>query len=249
MSAGKHLAKGSTKPALPDDGVPRLYSMRFCPYAERAHLALNAKQVPHHSIYINLTEKPEWLVDVSPLLKVPVLHLVAEKDQPSLIESLIIVEYLDEKYPQYPLLPKGALQRAQDKILVERFSAVTAAFSKIVFRDADGAELWPALDVFETELAQRGTPFFGGEKPGYVDYMIWPWLERLSVLEFILKERYNFDKQRYSKIGAWIDLLIKDKVAQSFYATPEQHVEFWRTRKAGNANYDLLADKTVQSSL
>ncbi|XP_034481160.1 pyrimidodiazepine synthase-like [Drosophila innubila] len=241
MSSGKHLAKGSPKPALPDDGVPRLYSMRFCPYAERAHLALNAKKVPHHSIYVNLTEKPEWLVDVSPLLKVPALHLVAEKDQPSLIESLIIVEYLDEKYPQNPLLPKDPLQRAQDKILVERFTAVTSAFFKTVLHGAKVDDLWPAIDTFETELAKRGTPYFGGDKPGYVDYMIWPWFERLSVLQFVLKEAYNFDKQRYAKISAWIDLLTKDEVVQSFFATPEQHVEYFRSRSAGNTNYDLLA--------
>jgi len=76
--------------------------MRFCPYAQRAHLVLNAKNVPYHTVNINLTEKPEWLVDFSPLLKVPALQLVEEKDQPSLIESLIISEYLDDKYPENP---------------------------------------------------------------------------------------------------------------------------------------------------
>ncbi|XP_030570781.1 pyrimidodiazepine synthase [Drosophila novamexicana] len=241
MSSGKHLAKGSARPALPDDGVPRLYSMRFCPYAQRAHLVLNAKKVPHHSVYINLTEKPEWLVEVSPLLKVPALHLVAEKGQPSLIESLIISEYLDEKYPQSPLLPKDALQRAQDKILVERFSGVTGSYMKILLHDASPDELWAALDIFEEELGKRGTPYFGGDKPGFVDYMIWPWFERLAVLKYVLGERYSFDSQRFAKLSAWIELLLKDDVVKTFFATPEQHVEFWRTRKAGNASYDLLA--------
>ncbi|XP_062133394.1 pyrimidodiazepine synthase-like [Drosophila sulfurigaster albostrigata] len=240
MSAGKHLGKGSVHPALPDDGVPRLYSMRFCPYAERAHLALNAKKVPHHTIYVNLTEKPEWLIDVSPLLKVPALHLVGEKAQPSLIESLIIVEYLDEKYPENPLLPKDPLKRAQDKILVERFSAITGAFLKILIH-GDGADFWPAIDIFEAELGKRGTPYFSGEKPGFVDYMIWPWFERLAIAEFILKESYNFDKKRYAKISAWLDLIVKDEVVQSHYATPEQHLTYWKSRKAGQINYDLLA--------
>ncbi|XP_062133919.1 pyrimidodiazepine synthase-like [Drosophila sulfurigaster albostrigata] len=241
MSAGKHLGKGSVHPALPDDGVPRLYSMRFCPFAERAHLALNAKKVPHHTIYVNLIEKPEWLVDVSPLLKVPALHLVGEKEQPSLIESLIIVEYLDEKYPENPLLPKDPLKRAQDKILVERFNALTGAFMKIALQGGDGADFWPALDIFENELGKRGTPYFSGEKPGFADYMIWPWLERLPVAEYFLKERYNFDKQRYAKISAWLELIVKDEVVQSHYATPEQHLAYWRSREAGKINYDLLA--------
>ncbi|XP_016978847.1 pyrimidodiazepine synthase [Drosophila rhopaloa] len=241
MSSGKHLAKGSAKPVLPDDGLLRLYSMRFCPYAQRAHLVLNAKNVPHHTVYINLESKPEWLVDVSALLKVPALQLVDEKDQPSLIESLIIAEYLDEKYPQNPLLPKDPLKRAQDKILLERFSGITGAFMKILTQNTGLEDYWTALDIFEQELTKRGTSFFGGDKPGFVDYMIWPWFERLSVIKLKLPEEYNFDEKRFSKIAQWIALLKEDSVVKSFYATPENHNEFWRTRKAGNTNYDLLA--------
>ncbi|KAM8710089.1 hypothetical protein ACLKA7_016823 [Drosophila subpalustris] len=240
MSAGKHLAKGSTKPALPDDGVPRLYSMRFCPYAQRAHLALKAKKVPHHSVYINLTEKPEWLVEVSPLLKVPALHLVAEKDQPSLIESLIIAEYLDEKYAHNPLLPKDPLQRAQDKILVERINVAFSAFWHIVMEDGNAVNLWPAIYTFETELAKRGTSYFSGDKPGYVDYMIWPLFERLSILQFRMKEEYNLNMQRYVKLSPWIDLMTKDEVVQSHFVSPEHHWEYFRTIKT-NPNYDILA--------
>ncbi|KAH8360462.1 hypothetical protein KR200_005580, partial [Drosophila serrata] len=232
---------GSAKPALPDDGVLRLYSMRFCPYAQRVHLVLNAKKVDYHTVFINLTEKPEWLVEVSPLLKVPALQLVAEKDQPSLIESLIIAEYLDEKYPQNPLLPKDALKRAQDKILLERFSGITNAFMKILMQKTGLDDFWTALDIFEQELTKRGTSFFGGDKPTFVDYMIWPWLERLAVIEFQLKDTYNFDEKRFPKVAHLITLLKEDEAVKSFYATPEQHQEFWRTRKSGNANYDLLA--------
>nr|XP_016933416.1 pyrimidodiazepine synthase [Drosophila suzukii] len=241
MSSSKHYAKGSPKPVLPEDGLLRLYSMRFCPYAQRAHLVLNAKNVPYHTVNINLTEKPEWLVDFSPLLKVPALQVVEEKDQPSLIESLIISEYLDDKYPEYPLLPKDPLKRAQDKILLERFSGITNAFVKILLEGTGLEDYWVALDIFEKELTKRGTAFFGGDKPGFVDYMIWPWFERLSVIEYRLPEEYNFDEKRFPKITKWIADLKADSVVKSFIATPEQHNEFWRTRKAGNPNYDLLA--------
>ncbi|XP_070141523.1 pyrimidodiazepine synthase-like isoform X2 [Drosophila kikkawai] len=215
--------------------------MRFCPYAQRAHLVLNAKKVDYHTVFINLTEKPEWLVEVSPLLKVPALQVVAEKGQPSLIESLIIAEYLDEKYPQNPLLPKDALKRAQDKILLERFNGITNAFMKILLQNTGLDDFWTALDIFEQELIKRGTRFFGGDKPGFVDYMIWPWLERLPVIEYVLKDNYNFDEKRFPKVAQLITLLKEDEAVKGFYATPEQHQEFWRTRKAGNASYDLLA--------
>ncbi|KAH8364603.1 hypothetical protein KR084_008812, partial [Drosophila pseudotakahashii] len=240
-STDKSIFLGSEKPVLPEDGLLRLYSMRFCPYAQRAHLVLNAKKVPYHTVNINLTEKPEWLVDVSPLLKVPALQLVEEKEQPSLIESLIIAEYLDEKYPENPLLPKDPLKRAQDKILLERFSGITSAFLKILTQNTGLEDYWVALDIFEQELTKRGTRFFGGDKPGFVDYMIWPWFERLSVIELKIPQEYNFDEKRFPKIAKYIALLKADSVVQSFYASPEHHNEFWRTRQAGNANYDLLA--------
>ena len=38
------------------------------------------------------------------------------------------------------------------------------------------------LSQIEEELQSRGT-FLGGEQPGYVDYMIWPWLERIHAMK------------------------------------------------------------------
>jgi hypothetical protein len=39
-------------------------------------------------------------------------------------ESLIIADYLDETYPQRQLQPRGPMQKAKDRILVEHFSKV-----------------------------------------------------------------------------------------------------------------------------
>lgn len=193
---------GSIQPALPDDGKLRLYSMRFCPYAHRAHLVLAAKKISFHIIYINLTEKPEWLTKVSALGKVPALEIISEKENNTLIESLVICEYLDEKYPENPLYPKDPLKKALDKILIERFSAVTSAMYKIF---VDGPEKNPGaladisngLDIYEKELVMRGTRFFNGDKPGMLDYMIWPWCERSDIIPFLVGDRYKLDEKRF----------------------------------------------------
>lgn len=103
----------------------------------------------------------------------------------SLIESLIICDYIDEKYPQHPLQNKDPLLKARDRILVERFNEFITPYYRILLNHkTDGAppgtikELITALDVFEQELKKRGTKFFGGSKCGMLDYMIWPWCER-----------------------------------------------------------------------
>lgn len=106
--------------------------MRFCPYAQRVHLVLEAKNIPYHTAYINLTEKPEWFTQKSPLGKVPALEIPSAKGDP-LTESLIIADYLDDQYPQNPLNAKDPMQRARDRILVERFGAFTSAFYRLVY--------------------------------------------------------------------------------------------------------------------
>lgn len=160
--------------------------MKFCPYAQRVHLVLDAKNIPYHVAFINLTDKPEWMEKVSALTKVPALEIPGHGE--SLIESLIISDYLDEKYPQNPLHPKDPLQKARDRILVERFDSFINPFYRIVFQSHQGGapgaitELTNALDLYEKELRVRKTKFFGGSKPGMLDYMIWPWCERSGEL-------------------------------------------------------------------
>lgn len=160
--------------------------MKFCPYAQRIHLVLDAKNIPHHTAFINLTEKPEWFPKVSALSKVPALEIPGVKGD-ALIESLIIADYLDEKYPQHQLHSKDPLQKARDKILIERFNEFITPFYRtyaVLSNKKDGVppgtikDLVTALDVFEEELKKRGTKFFGGSKPLMTDYMIWPWCER-----------------------------------------------------------------------
>lgn len=175
--------------------------MRFCPYAQRVQLALHAKGIPHNTININITEKPEWFLDMNPNGKVPALHLVTDHGQPFITESLIIMEYLDEKFPQYPLYPRDPLYKAIDKMWIERFTHVTAAFFRLVVepRDADRCllEISDALDLYDDELRRRCTPFFGGKRPNMLDYAIWPWFERTELVKTLVGGKFSFDRKRY----------------------------------------------------
>ena len=37
------------------------------------------------------------------------------------------------------------------------------------------------MDIFEKEIHRRGTPYFGGKRAGMLDYVIWPWFERMPI--------------------------------------------------------------------
>ena len=79
---------------------------------------------------MNLTEKPEWLLEKSPLGKVPCLEL---ENGETLYESLIIADYLDEAYPQTRLSPTDPLSKAKDKLLIERFNSVTTTIYQVFY--------------------------------------------------------------------------------------------------------------------
>lgn len=72
-------------------------------------------------VFINLKAKPEWYTDKIPTGKVPAILV----DGQSIYDSLIISEFLDEKYPQRPLHSKDPLQKAKDKLLIEGFGKVS----------------------------------------------------------------------------------------------------------------------------
>lgn len=54
-------------PLPPYNGKLRVYNMRYCPFAQRTILALNAKQIDYEVVNIDLIQKPEWLPRKSPL--------------------------------------------------------------------------------------------------------------------------------------------------------------------------------------
>jgi glutathione S-transferase len=69
----------------------KLISHTLCPYVQRAVIALLEKGVPFERIDIDLANKPDWFIKISPLGKVPVL-VVTDEDgrEVALFESNVI---------------------------------------------------------------------------------------------------------------------------------------------------------------
>ena len=81
----------------------------------------------YEEININLVEKPEWYLKKNPPGQVPALEWIDEKSNETRFvpESLVVSDFLDEKYPQTRLQPTDPYQKAQHRVLVERFSGVS----------------------------------------------------------------------------------------------------------------------------
>lgn len=53
---------------------------------------------------------------------------------------------------------------------------------------------------YENELISRSTKFFGGEQPGMLDVLMWPWVERAKLLPMIHKKPYTFNKEKFPNL-------------------------------------------------
>src|SRR5256714_3770722 len=97
----------------------RLISHKLCPYVQRAVIALTEKGVAFERIDIDLANKPDWFLAISPLGKTPVLQV----GDTAIFESAVIFEYLEETQP-HQLHPADALRRAEHRAWIEFGSAV-----------------------------------------------------------------------------------------------------------------------------
>src|SRR4029077_6657632 len=97
----------------------KLISHKLCPYVQRAVIALSEKGVPFERIDIDLANKPDWFLKISPLGKTPVL-VVGDK---AIFESAVILEYLEETQAR-TLHPVDPLDRAEHRAWIEFGSAV-----------------------------------------------------------------------------------------------------------------------------
>jgi len=157
------------------DGALHLISFDICPYVQRAMTLLLEKNAEFEITYIDLANKPDWFLKISPLGKVPVLKV----DQTALFESSVICEYIDETRGEI-LLPTDPLTKAQHRgwmefssVLLGLLYGVNTATEESEFRSKRD-ELHQKLSILETTLVKGKGPYFGGAKFGMVDAFYGP---------------------------------------------------------------------------
>ncbi|KAK9541449.1 hypothetical protein VZT92_001491 [Zoarces viviparus] len=236
MSTEKCLAKGSAAPGPVPSKLIRIYSMRFCPFAERARLVLNAKGIEHETININLKDKPEWFLEKNPLGLVPTLETSAGD---VICESDITCEFLDGSYPKNKLLPSCALGKAKQKMMMENFSKVVPYVYKVVLgknkgEDVSGpeAELKEKFSKLNKDLVNKKTKFFGGDSVTMIDYMMWPWFERLE--SYGLKSFLDGTPE----LTKWTELMLEDPSVKAIMHSVDTHKAFNKSYGEGKPDYD-----------
>lgn len=182
---------------------PTLVSFDLCPYVQRAAIVLKEKGVEFERIDIDLENKPDWFLAISPRGKVPLLKVGEEV----LFESAPIVEFLDETEGER-LHPEDPVQRARHRAWMEFGSAALADIWTIeTAKDHDAFEkavtaLKEKLTRVEAELGDG--PYFAGEQFSLVDAVFAPAFRYFNVLDRIV-DLGIFDG--LPKVQAWREAL------------------------------------------
>jgi stringent starvation protein A len=154
--------------------VITLYDAPRCPYAARVRIVLAEKGVEVDVVEIDLDDRPEWLYGKNVTGRVPVIE---EEDGPPLPESVVIMEFLEDRYPEPSLLPADPADRAFVRLLIFRDRDFTDPYYAFR-RGEDGADerFLSALAQLNVALSER--PYLGGAEYGLADIAYVPWVLR-----------------------------------------------------------------------
>ncbi|KAJ8436191.1 hypothetical protein Cgig2_021862 [Carnegiea gigantea] len=178
------------------EGV-KLYGLWASPFSRRVEIALKLKGIPYDYIEEHLQNKSPDLLKYNPVhKKIPVL---VHNGKP-IAESQVILEYIDETWTGYPIMPADPYDRAMarfwakfidDKCIPPIWKSFWEAEEEqgTAFKEA-----LENLNLLEKELERK--KFFGGEKAGFVDIVanfIAYWvgaLQEATGKEVLTKEKY-----------------------------------------------------------
>jgi len=185
----------------------KLYDFLSSPNCQRVKVVLAEKKLPYETIPVDLKkgeQKKAEFLKLNPYGKVPVIIDGATV----LYASLIINEYLDEKYPEPPLMPKDHARRAKIRILTDYgMNHVDVPYQKIRHEllkdekernqetiDAAKTELNNRLQRLEREIGDQ--PFLAGDF-SLVDSALIPRFIRIEGMGVL-------PDASLSKLGGWL---------------------------------------------
>ena len=194
----------------------RLYRIPFSTNVERVALALAHKRIAVEWVDVDPDDRSE-VVRISGQELVPVL---VDGDR-VLSDSPVILEYLEERFPDLPLYPADPARRAELRTFVDWFNRVWKRPPNLIVAEELKAEPDPdrmavleqriadALPLFEDLLAGRDHLF--GDELSAADVVAFPFLKYAVLWEEGDEERFHEvlrDAQRldgrYPRLEAWI---------------------------------------------
>ena len=204
----------------------KFYYHPLSPLSRRVWIALLEKEIPFTPAIVNLKEgeqfKPNFLA-ISPFHHVPVII----DDGLRVLESLAILDYLESKYPQHPLLPSDPSKLAKVRMAqMVANNELSSLVIPLIAETEDSPKLKQTkrkiirILSFMTELLAEDA-YFGGDKLSVGDIV--------AGNNIILVNKLGFNLSQFEKIEQWCDRLIQREAWQHTQPNDEQVVMFKQT--------------------
>ena len=167
-----------------------LFSDPLDHYSHRVRIVMAEKGVTGEIIDSNLDSLSDELLEVSPYAELPVL---VDRDV-CLYDSVVLMEYLDERFPHPPLLPVYPVSRAEIRLFIQRIQKDWCEmFDNLVSAKLSDSELKKTRQEFKSQIIAlspilKEKPFFMSEDFSLVDCCIAPILWRLPLIGIELQK-------------------------------------------------------------
>ena len=174
-----------------------LYDADRCPYCARVRIALAEKGVDHETVVVDLADRPAWIYEKNATGRVPVI----EEDGWVLPESAVIMEYLEERYPEPPLLAADPGERALARLWIFRHDDFTGPYYALRRGEDGAAERFDAA-LAELDAALSSRDGLGGSEYGLADIAYVPWVLRA-------RDMLGVELDAFPALRSWLDRLVE----------------------------------------
>ena len=231
---------------------PIVHHIPVCPFSQRLEILLSLKgrreEVGFDVVDITRPRSEQLLHKTRGTTALPILELA---DGRIIKESLVILQYLEDVYPEHRIAQREPYRRAVENMLTRMEAGFgTQGYAWVMNQNPERRDglragmlkLYERLNDFLVEHAPAGTFLF--EEFGWAETVFTPLFMRFWFLEYY--EDFELpDDDRYARVLRWIDACIAHPAAQQ--VTREQVVKLYYDYSQGAGNGALLPGRRRSS--
>jgi glutathione S-transferase len=195
----------------------KLHGFAVSNYFNMVRIALETKGIPYEVVQRFPSQDEDWL-SLSPIGKVPCL----ETPEGTLAETIVILEYLDDSFPDKPLIPGTPFEKGLTRQLMQMIKLYIELPARRLYpgvffggknSDAVVEEVKPVLEkgVRALNVLGRFDPYLMGAEPTAADFML---MYSLDLATAVARKTYDWDMLADIKGSkALLDRLNEDPIA------------------------------------
>ncbi|PNY10895.1 glutathione transferase gst 23-like protein [Trifolium pratense] len=210
----------------------KVFGLWSSPFSQRVLWTLKLKGVSYEYYDEDLANKSNLLLQYNPIYKkVPVL---VHNGKP-ISESMVIVQYIDETWPQIPLLPQDAYERAKARFWSKFIEEKSMQMMEFFLYDGERQEraIKETLDilrVIENESGLSEKMFICGNTIGLADIALGWVAHTLPVMEEIVGVKF-ITIDAFPHLHSWVKNFLEIPIIKNNLPPHEKLVEYFRERR------------------